>query len=59
LYRLSERAFNAVQDSYRRSLDWALANGPTVMLILAVTVALNVYLYIRGRRVSSRSRTRV
>jgi len=47
LYRLSERAFNAVQDGYRRSLDWALANGPTVMLILAVTVALNVYLYIR------------
>jgi multidrug efflux pump len=47
LYRLSERAFNAVQDGYRRSLDWALANGATVMLILAVTVALNVYLYIR------------
>src|ERR1700730_8986792 len=47
LYRLSERAFNALQDGYRRSLDWALANGATVMLILAVTVALNVYLYIR------------
>jgi len=48
LYRLSERAFNAVQDRYRSSLDWALANGATVMLILAVTVALNVYLYIRA-----------
>ncbi len=48
LYRASERAFNAVQDRYRRSLDWALANGATVMLILAVTVALNVYLYIRA-----------
>src|SRR6202140_3073866 len=47
LYRFSERAFNTVQDGYRRSLDWALANGATVMLILAVTVALNVYLYIR------------
>jgi multidrug efflux pump len=47
LYRMSERAFNAVQDGYRRSLDWALANGPTVMLILAITVALNVYLYVR------------
>src|SRR5881394_2620358 len=47
LYRLSERAFNALQDGYRRSLHWALANGPTVMLILAVTVALNVYLYIQ------------
>jgi multidrug efflux pump len=48
LYRLSERAFNAVQDRYRVSLEWALANGATVMLILAVTVALNVYLYIRA-----------
>ena len=47
LYRLSERAFNALQDGYRRSLHWALANGPTVMLILALTVALNVYLYIQ------------
>ena len=46
LHGLSERAFDAVQDGYRRSLDWALAHGPTVMLILAVTVALNLYLYI-------------
>ncbi len=46
LHGLSERAFDAVQDGYRRSLDWALANGPTVMLILAVTVVLNLYLYI-------------
>jgi multidrug efflux pump len=47
VYLLSERAFNAVQAGYRRSLGWALANGPTVMLILAVTVALNVFLYVR------------
>jgi len=47
LYQFSERAFNALQDGYRRSLDWALANGPSVMLILAMTVALNIYLYIR------------
>ena len=46
LHGLSERAFDAVQNGYRRSLDWALAHGPTVMLILAVTVALNLYLYI-------------
>jgi len=46
LHGLSERAFDAVQDGYRRSLEWALAHGPTVMLILAVTVVLNVYLYI-------------
>ena len=47
LYQFSERAFNALQDGYRRSLEWALANGPAVMLILAMTVALNIYLYIR------------
>ena len=46
LHGLSERAFDAVQDGYRRSLEWALAHGPTVMLILAVTVLLNLYLYI-------------
>jgi len=46
LHGLSERAFDAVQDGYRRSLEWALAHGPTVMLILAVTVVLNLYLYI-------------
>src|SRR5207253_681771 len=46
LHGLSERAFDAAQDGYRRSLEWALAHGPTVMLILAVTVVLNVYLYI-------------
>ena len=46
LHGLSERAFDAVQDRYRRSLEWALAHGPTVMLILAVTVVLNLYLYI-------------
>jgi multidrug efflux pump len=48
LYRMSERTFNAVQDGYRRTLTWALAHGPTVMVILAVTVALNVYLYIKA-----------
>ncbi|TLZ03627.1 MAG: multidrug transporter subunit MdtC [Gammaproteobacteria bacterium] len=46
LHGLSERAFDAAQDGYRRSLEWALAHGPTVMLILAVTVVLNLYLYI-------------
>jgi len=46
LYHASEQAFAAIQSGYRRSLDWALAHGPTVMLILAVTVALNIYLYV-------------
>jgi multidrug efflux pump len=46
LYHASERAFGAIQNGYRRSLDWALTHGPTLMLILALTVAINVYLYI-------------
>jgi multidrug efflux pump len=46
LYNSSERVFVAIQNGYQRTLDWALSHGPILMLILAVTVALNVYLYI-------------
>jgi multidrug efflux pump len=42
----SERFFAAVHEDYRTSLEWALAHGRIMMLILAVTVSLNVYLYI-------------
>ncbi|MBV8782595.1 MAG: efflux RND transporter permease subunit, partial [Gammaproteobacteria bacterium] len=34
------------QASYRRSLDWALGHAPLVMLILGLTVAVNVFLYL-------------
>jgi multidrug efflux pump len=30
---------------YRRSLDWALAHGRFMMLLLAATIGLNLYLY--------------
>ncbi len=30
---------------YRRSLGWALAHGPVMMLLLAATIGLNLYLY--------------
>jgi multidrug efflux pump len=46
LFRASERAFEAVLDAYGRSLHWALANRGLVMLMLAATVVLNVYLYL-------------
>ena len=46
LYRASERAFAAIQAGYRSSLDWALAHGPIMLLILSATVALNVFLYV-------------
>jgi multidrug efflux pump len=38
--------FGALRRSYGRSLGWALRHGALVMLVLAVTVCLNVYLYI-------------
>ncbi|MBS0366419.1 MAG: multidrug efflux RND transporter permease subunit [Proteobacteria bacterium] len=46
LYLKSERAFDALQAGYRRSLDWALHHSALVMLILGLTVALNVWLYV-------------
>jgi multidrug efflux pump len=42
----SERAFGRLQDAYRSSLAWGLAHGGIVMLVLAATVCLNVYLYV-------------
>jgi multidrug efflux pump len=44
--RASESAFTYLRDGYERSLSWALAHGPVTMLILAVTIGLNIYLYI-------------
>jgi multidrug efflux pump len=40
------RAFKAIRGGYAKSLAWALAHPRLVMLILAATVGLNVYLYI-------------
>jgi multidrug efflux pump len=45
LFRASERVFEAVLEGYARSLRWALANGPVVMLMLAATIGLYVYLF--------------
>ncbi|RFC36225.1 MAG: multidrug efflux pump [Candidatus Nitrotoga sp. LAW] len=45
LYKVSERIFNALLNGYRVSLDWALAHGRTMMLVLLATVCLNIYLY--------------
>jgi multidrug efflux pump len=46
LFLVSERVFDAMLDGYRRSLGWALRHGPLMMVILAATIALNVYLYV-------------
>ncbi|HLX18109.1 MAG TPA: efflux RND transporter permease subunit, partial [Bradyrhizobium sp.] len=46
LYRISERFFDAMLNGYRKTLNVALQHPLSMMLILAVVVGLNVYLYI-------------
>jgi len=46
LYRASERVFNAMLRFYNDTLKQALAHPALVMLVLAATVALNVYLFV-------------
>ncbi|MBV9512262.1 MAG: efflux RND transporter permease subunit, partial [Caulobacteraceae bacterium] len=45
LTRFSERSFDWMAGVYRRSLVWALDSGPVILVILAATIVLNVYLY--------------
>jgi len=44
--RAVENAYAAVLRGYERSLGWALHHGPLMMVLLAATVCLNVYLYV-------------
>jgi len=46
LFLASERVFAAMLHGYEASLAWALAHSRLMMLILAATIGLNVYLYI-------------
>jgi multidrug efflux pump len=46
LFQASERAFDWMRESYGHSLRWALENRGFVMVLLAATVAFNIYLYI-------------
>ncbi len=45
LNRASRRSFEYVQGAYDRSLRWALINPLTIMLILAIAVGINFYLW--------------
>jgi multidrug efflux pump len=47
LYRASERVFDAALSFYERTLTAALRTPKMVMLILAVTVALNAFLFVK------------
>ena len=44
-YYLDEQFFARWVDGYKRSLHWALRNGPLMMLLLFCTIGLNIYLY--------------
>ena len=46
LFRRSERVFDGMHRLYARSLGWALRNRGVVMVLLAATVAFNLYLWI-------------
>ncbi|MFN3397458.1 MAG: multidrug efflux RND transporter permease subunit [Sulfurimicrobium sp.] len=43
--RASERSFAAMLNGYRVSLDWALAHGRIMLLLLLAVIGLNIYLY--------------
>jgi multidrug efflux pump len=45
LMRMSERVFVRAHRAYDRSLSWSLSNPGTIMVILALTIGLNIYLF--------------
>jgi multidrug efflux pump len=45
-YHASERAFALLLGWYETSLAWALRHGPVMLLLLAATICLNIYLYV-------------
>lgn len=47
LYRASERSFNGILKLYRVTLTWVLENPGITIVVLLLTVALNVVLFIR------------
>ena len=45
LYRVSERAFEWLLRRYEASLSWVLRHARLTMVVAAITVCINVYLY--------------
>ena len=50
LMRSSERVFVRAHRAYDRSLSWALSNPGTIIIILALTIGLNIYLFTIVKR---------
>jgi multidrug efflux pump len=47
MYRASEKVFDWILETYRRSLSWTLENSALMLVVLALTIALNVVLIMR------------
>jgi multidrug efflux pump len=47
LYRMSEAGFTWLLETYRRTLTWALNHSVLMLIVLALTIALNVVLIVR------------
>jgi multidrug efflux pump len=47
LYRFSEKFFDGMLSVYRHSLSWALENSALMLIVLALTIALNVVVIIK------------
>lgn len=45
-HRLGQRFSSALLRGYQRSLRWALAHGPIMLLLLFITIGCNIYLYV-------------
>jgi len=45
LYKWSERSFNALQDAYRRSLDWSLGHKRVILGVFALSVISSAVLF--------------
>ena len=47
LYRMSDRFFSGMLSVYRRSLTWVLDNPALMLILLALTIALNVVVMVK------------
>jgi multidrug efflux pump len=47
LYRANERTFDSMVGIYRRSLTWVLDNPGLMLVVLLLTIALNVVVYLK------------
>jgi multidrug efflux pump len=44
-FNVSERAFNALLRTYERSLGWVLEHSTLTLIVLAITIGVNIYLF--------------